>query len=135
LSKPIVTNQRSYPVLTFCYGLNMKRPSQVHVLNVQLVELFWEVVETLAGGSWLGEVGHWGHWKFTWFPVPSLCFASCPPGGKEPPRPHAATTMTFRPSAWGTVTTNWTPWNYDPKWILSPFICFCQVLGHREEKS
>lgn len=35
-----------------CSGLNMKYPSQVHVLNpwFPAMVLFWELVETLGGG-------------------------------------------------------------------------------------
>jgi hypothetical protein len=43
------------------------------MLGSQLVALFWEVVETLGGGAWPEEVGHWEctFQSYTW-PLPPV---------------------------------------------------------------
>jgi hypothetical protein len=36
---------------------------------------------------------------------------------------------------WSQMTLDWNLWNHDPKYILPPLSCFCQVFCHSDEKS
>lgn len=42
-----------------------------------MMVLFWEVVETLEGGTWLEEVGHWRQVLGDTAPLAASCLALC----------------------------------------------------------
>jgi hypothetical protein len=56
------------------------------MFGLQLVVLFWEVLETLGGWALLEEVGHWEHdfEDYTQPLIPSSHSTSCPQQDENP---------------------------------------------------
>jgi hypothetical protein len=106
-------------------------PCRLLLLNTwfSVNDTFWEVLETLGGGSYLDEVDHWGS-EFedcTWSPVTSLFSASCLAQGELDILFLYLFCFTMGLEAMQSTIMGWNLWHHELKEVFPPFKLF--LLG------